>query len=108
MEFLRFSWFGTHFTCGEIFKLDKLINIQLIYFSMIINSRLTSFGYDEKDKTFFLKTTDPNYLKVLLAEDPLPEEIRFELPEAAIRQMCKYFSLWSKNIHNKLPEEFLA
>ena len=74
---------------------------------MIINSRLTSFGYDEKEKTFFIKTTDPNYLKVLLVEDPLPEEIRFDLPLNAVRQMCKYTALWSQNLHNKLPEEFL-
>jgi hypothetical protein len=79
-----------------------------ICLSMIINSRLTSFGYDEKDKNFFIKTTDPNYLKILLAEDPLPEEIRLQLPETAVRQMCKYFALWSKNVNNRLPEEYLS
>ena len=75
---------------------------------MLINSRLTSFGYDPTEKNFFLKTTDSNYLKILLAEDPLPEEIRFELPETAIRQMCTYFALWSKNKNNRLPEENLS
>lgn len=74
---------------------------------MLINSRLTSFGYDEKEKNFFIKTTDPNYLKILLAEDPMPEEIKIELPPTAVKQMCKYMALWSQNLNNRLPEEFL-
>lgn len=74
---------------------------------MQINNRLISFGYNETKKTFYIKTIDPEYLKILLAENPLPDEIFFELPESSIKQICTFYSLWRENRTNKQPEEQL-
>lgn len=75
---------------------------------MNINSRLVTFGYDAKKKIFFMKTTDPEYLKILLAEEPIPEEILFELPEGTVKQMNVYYNLWKTNQIDKQPKEQLS
>ena len=69
---------------------------------------MSSFGYDNANDIYFIKTTDPEYLKILLAEDPMPEEIVFELPENFVRQMCKQLALVTQNKLNELPEENLT
>lgn len=61
---------------------------------MRINNKLLSFGYDKKTKSFFIRTTDSEYLKMLIAEDPMINEIVFELDENFLKQMHKYYGLW--------------
>lgn len=61
---------------------------------MRVNNRLLSFGYDKNKKSFQIRTTDPEYLKMLIAEDPMINEIIFELDPTFLKQIVKYYSLW--------------
>ena len=65
---------------------------------MHVNNRLLSFGLDPKTNSFFIRTTDPEYLKILFAEEgqaPI-NEIVFDLDENFLKQMLKYYYLYKQ------------
>lgn len=66
---------------------------------MHVNNRLLSFGYDKKRKSFFIRTTESEYIKMLKLENPDDNEIIFDLDESFITQLIKYFAL----TQNKSP-----
>ena len=74
---------------------------------MRINNRALSFYYDDAARVFVAKTTEPEYIKMIMAENPLDYTFEFEFNENTVRQLCKYFSLRMRNNLDPLPEEDL-
>lgn len=70
---------------------------------MKITDKLLSFGLDHDTKTFYITTTDKEYLKLLLSEEKELDTITFELSEDMLAQICKYYSLYKYDKEN--PEE---
>ena len=76
---------------------------------MHVNNRLLSFGLDSKTGSFFIRTTDPEYLKILFAEEgqgPV-SEIVFDLDENFLKQLIKYYGLCKQGGRSLDGEEFI-
>lgn len=70
---------------------------------MKISDRFLSFGIDRDTKTFYITTTDTEYIKLLISEEKELDTITFELSEDMLIQICKYYSLYKYDREN--PEE---
>ena len=67
---------------------------------MRIDNRFLSFGYDEGRSTFYIKTTDPEYLKIAKTSDDNKNEIIFEFSDNFLKQIFKMYDLYkSKNTY---------
>ena len=71
---------------------------------MKITDRLLSFGFDNDTKTFYITTTDTEYIKLLVSEEKDLNTITFELSQDMVSQLCKYYALYKYDEQNPIIE----